>query len=189
MQTWTNPYSPLTIGELDNIGEQEHYDLAKRFLNRYNELLGQVYHPSIYPIQSTQVPRTSRSGNAFGFSLIEGQGNLGVTYASRWQYLPLQGPCRYEPFYVYSDSLSLDIDLRFFDNCPLYIEQVIDNNAVSFVVSGLTKYQTSYNSVTYLSQYESEIIARIQEQLGCYDWSITKEMNSSYVVWISVIQS
>lgn len=62
--------------------------------------------------------RAARSGNAFGYGMWEGAGHL--------------GPNKYEAFYTYSNSLDEDIQLRFFDNCPLYETDVADNDTLLF---------------------------------------------------------
>jgi multiple inositol-polyphosphate phosphatase/2,3-bisphosphoglycerate 3-phosphatase len=112
MQYWQSPYQLQSQGDLTNIGEEEHYNTSKRFLQRYPSLFGLPYHSEIYPIQTAQIERCARSGNAFGFGLFEDTGIL--------------GPQKYQAFYSYSDTLDQDV-LCFFDNCPNYVNNV-DNN-------------------------------------------------------------
>jgi len=60
-----------------------------------------------YPLQTTQVPRASMSGNAWAYAVF-GQDEGKV------------GPENYQPIYSFSDSNEHDYNLRFFDNCPKY---------------------------------------------------------------------
>jgi multiple inositol-polyphosphate phosphatase/2,3-bisphosphoglycerate 3-phosphatase len=139
MKTWTNPYIPATQGTLTNQGEEEHYNTSQRYKDRFAPLFGSKYQSKKYPIQTTQVERTARSANAFGYGLFEGTGHL--------------GPQKYEAFFTYSDSQDEDIILRFFDNCPNY-ETDIDNNA-----------ETDVESQKWLSYHLPQLTNRIQTLL------------------------
>ena len=149
LKSWKSPYTPILAGDLDYVGEVEHYQIAKRFLKRYPNIFEQNYNPLLFQVQSTQVPRTSRSANAFMYSIFEGRGSLGT--------------CKYVPFSVFSNSPNEDFTLRFFDNCPAYTNEVLDNNS------------TYYDSINYLNYHSKYLIHDIKEKLQFKDsceWNI-----------------
>lgn len=53
---WKSPWEGKKVGgELLPKGEEELYDLAQRYRNRFPEIFSDEYHPDIYPIIATQV--------------------------------------------------------------------------------------------------------------------------------------
>ncbi|XP_022748429.1 multiple inositol polyphosphate phosphatase 1-like isoform X2 [Durio zibethinus] len=104
---WESPWKgKLKGGELDSKGEEELYQLGIRVRERFPDIFNEEYHPDVYPIKTTQVPRASASAVAFGMGLFSGKGSL--------------GPGRYRAFAVTSESRASDIILRFFDCCQTY---------------------------------------------------------------------
>lgn len=104
---WKSPWKgKVTGGELISQGEDELYNLALRVRERFPELFDEDYHPDVYPIKATQVPRASASAVAFGMGLFSGKGNL--------------GPGRHRAFAVSSESRASDTTLRFHDCCQNY---------------------------------------------------------------------
>ncbi|EPS59317.1 acid phosphatase, partial [Genlisea aurea] len=104
---WKSPWGKkYKGGELISEGENELFDLGVRTRERFPELFEELYHPDIYPIKSTQVPRASASAVAFGMGLFSGKGLLG------------QG--RHRAFSVISESRASDTMLRFHDCCQNY---------------------------------------------------------------------
>ncbi|KAL6638134.1 hypothetical protein ACP70R_025706 [Stipagrostis hirtigluma subsp. patula] len=93
-------------GELISEGEEELYNLATRVKERFQDLFDGEYHPDVYSIRATQVPRASASAVAFGLGLLTGKGKL--------------GPGKNRAFSVLSESRASDICLRFFDSCETY---------------------------------------------------------------------
>eukprot|EP01116_Phalansterium_solitarium_P023621 TRINITY_DN8382_c0_g1_i2.p1 TRINITY_DN8382_c0_g1~~TRINITY_DN8382_c0_g1_i2.p1 ORF type:complete len:410 (+),score=52.49 TRINITY_DN8382_c0_g1_i2:795-2024(+) len=140
MSNWTNKYTPLQSGLLDVFGEWEHYNLSKRFVQDFPGLLNDTYSPLKYLFQTTQVSRAARSGNAFGFGFNEGRGPLGVS--------------GYAPIYEYSDSAANDLSLRFFDNCPAFTNQVLNNSTYSM------------DSNIYYQNGIGATVARVAARLG-----------------------
>ena len=57
MIDWENPYDYVSAGELREVGEEEHYYLAKRLLQAYPELFVAPSVSNEYIIRTTQVPR------------------------------------------------------------------------------------------------------------------------------------
>ncbi|GLT89225.1 hypothetical protein SLE2022_072180 [Rubroshorea leprosula] len=96
----------LTGGELISKGEDELYDLGIRIRERFPDLFNEEYHPDVYTIKATHVPRTFASAVAFGMGLFRERGSL--------------GPGRHRAFAVISESCACDIMLRFFDCCENY---------------------------------------------------------------------
>ncbi|KAF6164828.1 hypothetical protein GIB67_017031 [Kingdonia uniflora] len=95
-----------TGGELISKGEDELYNLGLRVRERFPNLFDEEYHPDIYTIIATQVPRASASAVAFGMGLFKGKGNLGSG--------------QHRAFAVISESRARDTLLRFHDTCGNY---------------------------------------------------------------------
>uniref|UniRef100_A0A2N9GRX3 Multiple inositol polyphosphate phosphatase 1 n=1 Tax=Fagus sylvatica TaxID=28930 RepID=A0A2N9GRX3_FAGSY len=107
LQGWKSPWKgKLTGGELIIKGEEELYDLGIRIREKFPGLFNEEYHPDVYAIRATQVPRASASAVAFGMGLFRGTGSL--------------GPGRHRAFAVTSESRASDILLRFYDCCENY---------------------------------------------------------------------
>jgi multiple inositol-polyphosphate phosphatase / 2,3-bisphosphoglycerate 3-phosphatase len=139
---WKSPFNESAAGLLTSVGEEEHYNISRRwrFGTNHNEtmtevtgvtetptgmpdstvqdLLAQPYFAWRYPIRTTQVSRAARSGNAFGYGLLgQGRGVLG-------------GPeHRFNAFFTYSASANEDRELRFFKVCPRYEKLLVDDKA------------------------------------------------------------
>ncbi|XP_044509303.1 multiple inositol polyphosphate phosphatase 1-like isoform X2 [Mangifera indica] len=109
LRGWKSPWrGKLTGGELIGKGEDELYDLGIRIRERFPNLFIDDYHPDIYTLRATQVPRASASAVAFGMGLFSERGSL--------------GPGRHRAFAVTSESRASDIKLRFYDCCDNYKE-------------------------------------------------------------------
>ncbi|KAI3427842.1 uncharacterized protein J3R85_009075 [Psidium guajava] len=107
LRGWTSPWKgKVKGGELISKGEDELYDLGIRTRERFPELFSQDYHPDIYTLKATQVPRAAASAVAFGMGLFSGKGTL--------------GPGKHRAFAVTSESRASDILLRFHDCCENY---------------------------------------------------------------------
>uniref|UniRef100_M1CL14 Multiple inositol polyphosphate phosphatase 1 n=1 Tax=Solanum tuberosum TaxID=4113 RepID=M1CL14_SOLTU len=104
---WNSPWKgKRTGGELISEGEDELYHLGIRVREQFPSLFSEEYHPAIYSIKTTQVPRASASAVAFGMGLFSGKGKL--------------GPGGYRAFAVTSESRASDTVLRFHDCCQSY---------------------------------------------------------------------
>ncbi|CAM8919928.1 unnamed protein product [Rhodiola kirilowii] len=104
---WQSPWKgKLTGGELVKEGEDELYQLGLRVRERFPSLFVEDYHPDVYNIRSSQIPRASASAVAFGMGLFSGKGDL--------------GPGKHRAFSVTSESRASDIVLRFHDCCDNY---------------------------------------------------------------------
>ncbi|XP_056164484.1 uncharacterized protein LOC115673222 isoform X2 [Syzygium oleosum] len=107
LRGWTSPWKgKVKGGELISKGEDELYDLGIRIRERFPELFSQDYHPDMYTLKATQVPRAAASAVAFGMGLFSGKGTL--------------GPGKHRAFAVTSESRASDILLRFHDCCENY---------------------------------------------------------------------
>lgn len=104
---WTSPWKgKVTGGELVVKGEEELYDLGIRIRGNFPSLLSDEYHPNVYTIKATQVPRASASAVAFAMGLFSERGSL--------------GPGKHRAFAVSTESRASDLLLRFFDTCQSY---------------------------------------------------------------------
>jgi len=113
MATWQNPYINGRAGLLSHTGREEHYNTSKRMLDEYVSIMNTTYNPNRFRFQETQVSRTGVSASSFAFGMNEGRGTLGAS--------------KFAPPYIYSNNKDNDRELRFFDVCPLYNEEVLDN--------------------------------------------------------------
>ncbi|EXB29259.1 Multiple inositol polyphosphate phosphatase 1 [Morus notabilis] len=104
---WKSPWKEkVKGGELISKGEKELYDFGIRTREKFPNLFDEDYHPDVYPIRTSQVPRASASAVAFGMGLFSARGSL--------------GPGRHRAFAVTSESRASDIMLRFHDCCQNY---------------------------------------------------------------------
>ncbi|XAR65971.1 Multiple inositol-polyphosphate phosphatase [Bertholletia excelsa] len=104
---WESPWKgKIKGGDLLVEGENELYNLGIRIREKYPQVFNGEYHPKVYAIKATQVPRASASAVAFGMGLFSQTGNLGVG--------------RDRAFAVYSENRASDILLRFHDCCRNY---------------------------------------------------------------------
>ncbi|KAI8564285.1 hypothetical protein RHMOL_Rhmol03G0169600 [Rhododendron molle] len=104
---WKSPWKgKLAGGELIKEGEEELYNLGIRTRDKFPQLFNEDYHPDVYLIKATEIPRASASAVAFGMGLFSGRGNL--------------GPGGDRAFAVSSESCATDIMLRFHDCCHNY---------------------------------------------------------------------
>ncbi|XP_038892484.1 multiple inositol polyphosphate phosphatase 1 isoform X2 [Benincasa hispida] len=107
MKGWKSPWrEKVNGGELIPEGEKELYDLGIRTRKLFSDLFSDDYHPNVYTIRATQIPRASASAVAFGMGLFSGRGSLGSD--------------RHRAFSVVSESRASDTMLRFFDCCRRY---------------------------------------------------------------------
>ncbi|XP_026412855.1 multiple inositol polyphosphate phosphatase 1-like isoform X2 [Papaver somniferum] len=107
IQGWQSPWKGRKKGgELISKGEDELYNLGIRIRERFGDLFSEEYHPDVFTIKATQVPRASASAVAFGMGLFAERGNL--------------GPGKHRAFSVTSESHASDLLLRFFDTCETY---------------------------------------------------------------------
>lgn len=105
--TWESPWKGKKKGgELISKGEEELYQLGLRVKERFPDLFADEYHPDVYSIRATQVPRASASAVAFGLGLLSERGNL--------------GPGKHRGFAISTESRASDLVLRFFDTCQSY---------------------------------------------------------------------
>ncbi|XP_050387463.1 uncharacterized protein LOC126803765 [Argentina anserina] len=107
LKEWESPWKgKRNDGQLTVQGEEELYELGVGTRERFQSLFDEDYHPNVYPIKSSQIPRASASAVAFGMGLFSGKGNL--------------GPGKHQAFAVTSESQANDIVLRFHDCCDNY---------------------------------------------------------------------
>ncbi|KAL4556936.1 hypothetical protein LXL04_035103 [Taraxacum kok-saghyz] len=100
LQGWRSPWKGKTKGGyLVPKGEDELYNLGIRIRKRFPQLFSDDYHPDIYHIRASQVPRASASAVAFGMGMF-----------------------KHQAFAVITESPANDIMLRFHDSCQNYRE-------------------------------------------------------------------
>ncbi|CAG7868455.1 unnamed protein product [Brassica rapa] len=104
---WVSPWKgKVKGGELIRQGEEELYQLGIRVRERFPTLFEEDYHPDVYTIRATQIPRASASAVAFGMGLFSEKGDL--------------GPGLNRAFAVTSENRASDTKLRFFECCQNY---------------------------------------------------------------------
>ncbi|XP_010534618.1 PREDICTED: multiple inositol polyphosphate phosphatase 1-like [Tarenaya hassleriana] len=107
LREWESPWKgKVKGGELISLGEEELYRLGIQVRERFPNLFEDDYHPDVYMIRATQIPRASASAVAFGMGLFSGRGKL--------------GPGQNRAFAVTSENRASDTKLRFFECCQNY---------------------------------------------------------------------
>jgi len=150
MATWKNPYSPKESDLLTYSGQLQLYNLAQRMIKEYPKVMTQQYQPYVYDMQCTQKSRTCISGSSFAYSMLQEAGHLA----------PLKGSFR--PSYMYTESIPLDLKLRFFDNCPLYVNSVDSNS------SAINQYNI------YRENQVQQAADEVSKKIGVYPhWNIS----------------
>eukprot|EP01105_Mastigella_eilhardi_P006865 TRINITY_DN18375_c0_g1_i1.p1 TRINITY_DN18375_c0_g1~~TRINITY_DN18375_c0_g1_i1.p1 ORF type:complete len:451 (-),score=102.23 TRINITY_DN18375_c0_g1_i1:83-1399(-) len=140
MGEWEVPFDMSYEGGLCLRGQEELYQMGQRFVSQFPAMTS--YNPNMNPIQCTCKPRTSQSGNAFGFGMLQNTAHV--------------SKCQYYPFAITSESCDQDTTLRFFSNCPAYQTQVLDNAT------------TLEESQLYAAKYVPQIQQRIADKIGLY---------------------
>ncbi|WOK91479.1 hypothetical protein Cni_G00170 [Canna indica] len=168
---WQSPWRGRQKGgELISKGEVELYQLGIRVRERFPRLFDDEYHPDIYRIMATQVPRASASAVAFGMGLFSGKGSL--------------GPGKHRSFSVISENRASDIHLRFFDTCQTYKEYriskepevekmkepVLDQIASSLISRyHLNFTQQDVASLWFLCKQEASLLDITNQACGLFD--------------------
>ncbi|KAH9613313.1 hypothetical protein KSS87_016099 [Heliosperma pusillum] len=168
---WTSPWKgKVNGGELIVKGEEELYDLGIRVRDKFPNLLTDNYHPDVYAIKATQVPRASASAVAFAMGLFNGRGTL--------------GPGKHRAFAVSTETRASDILLRFFDTCQNYKnyrkseepaveklkEPVFDE--VTFALSGrygLNFSRQDVSSLWFLCKQEASLLDITNQACGLFN--------------------
>ncbi|XP_010906827.1 uncharacterized protein [Elaeis guineensis] len=167
---WQSPWKGRQKGgELTSKGEDELYHLGLRVRERFPELFEEEYHPDIYSVRATQVPRASASAVAFGMGLFSGKGSL--------------GPGRHRAFSVLSESRASDICLRFYDTCETYkefrrsqepaVEKLKEPILDEITSSLVTRYQLNFTrqdvaSLWFLCKQEASLLEITDQACGLF---------------------
>lgn len=104
---WSLPPDILNSAskEMSELGTEEMYSIAKRFLAKFRGILKHGYSNTNYSFVATDKLRSSQSAVAFAQGLFEGKGHLGRT--------------KFRPVAVrFSGSYNDDVVLRIFEACP-----------------------------------------------------------------------
>ncbi|XP_021769229.1 multiple inositol polyphosphate phosphatase 1-like isoform X2 [Chenopodium quinoa] len=168
---WTSPWKgKVTGGELIVKGEEELYDLGIRIRGKYPNLLNDDYHPDVYTIKATQVPRASASAVAFSMGLFSERGSL--------------GPGKQRAFAVSTESRASDLLLRFFDTCQSYknyrkneepavekIKEPIFNEITHALIGryGLNFTRHDISSLWFLCKQEASLLDITNQACGLFN--------------------
>ena len=99
--------------ELSSAGENEQYDIAKRFRARFHEIFDKKYWNKYYKFVSSDRPRTARSAMSFAYGLFENEGNVS---SSNFQPVAI----------TFSGDKDNDKLLLPYDACPRYATDVLN---------------------------------------------------------------
>ncbi|KAF2549397.1 hypothetical protein F2Q70_00019675, partial [Brassica cretica] len=157
---WVSPWKgEVKGGELIRQGEDELYQLGVRVRERFPTLFEEDYHPDVYTIRATQIPRASASAVAFGMGLFSEKGDL--------------GPGRNRAFAVTSENRASDTKLRFFECCQNYksyrnakepavdkLKEPVLNKITASVVKrhGLSFTKQDVSSLWFLCKQEASLL-------------------------------
>ncbi|PRP86457.1 purine nucleoside phosphorylase [Planoprotostelium fungivorum] len=156
MKNWTNPFASRWSGQLSKMGRQELYNTSLRTFEEFSSLFTE-YYPPTFPIRSTQVDRTSQSASSYAYGIWAGRGDL--------------GPQSFQAAAITSSSIDADPILRFFDVCPKFQREVMQNSSI-FIESDL-----------YLSKHIDRVARDIYRvlQLSPVTWNLTSyDISSLY---------
>ncbi|KAI9109044.1 hypothetical protein K1719_019999 [Acacia pycnantha] len=167
---WESPWKgQLKGGELIRKGEEELYDLGIKTRENFPNLFEEEYHPEIYTINATRVPRTTASALAFAKGLFNGNRS--------------DEPGKQQAFSVSSGSNGSDILLRFFDYCTNYKnlkkkqepvvnklkEPYLDNITYALVRRyGLNFTRQDISSLWFLCQQEASLLDITNQACGLF---------------------
>uniref|UniRef100_A0A0D6R654 Multiple inositol polyphosphate phosphatase 1 n=1 Tax=Araucaria cunninghamii TaxID=56994 RepID=A0A0D6R654_ARACU len=170
LRGWRCPWDGTkTGGQLTLEGEEELYNFGKRIRERFPELFVEDYHPDVYPITATQIPRASASAVAFGLGLFSGKGILGSG--------------QHRAFAVISDSRVSDIHLRFHDTCQTYkgfkkmrkpsIDALLVHIYAEVSTSLVDRYKLNFtkedvSSLWFLCKQEATLLDRTDQACGLF---------------------
>eukprot|EP01112_Ceratiomyxa_fruticulosa_P011583 TRINITY_DN3151_c0_g1_i2.p1 TRINITY_DN3151_c0_g1~~TRINITY_DN3151_c0_g1_i2.p1 ORF type:complete len:417 (+),score=51.12 TRINITY_DN3151_c0_g1_i2:220-1470(+) len=136
IKNYSIPYSLESESLLSPNGEIELYNLGRNYLSRYPEIFDIPFDPNLFTLQSTQSERAGRSGVSFAFGVWEGKGTVSNQ--------------SFDPFYIWSQTTSLDIVLRSQDNCPKWMNEIYSND---------TTYEAS-------SAYSTAVLPQIAQKIN-----------------------
>lgn len=170
-RTWKSHWKgKLKGGELISEGEDELYNLGIRMRDRFPQLFNEDYHPDVYAIKASQIPRASASAVAFGMGLFSGRGNI--------------GPGRHRAFAVTSESRASDVWLRFHDCCKNYkavrksqepavqkLKEPVLDEITSALVSryGLNFTRQDTSSLWFLCKQEASLLNVTDQACSLFD--------------------
>ena len=112
--TLENPYKVNLEKDLAAVGDNELYNIGKRYQKRFPELLENNFRVNEFKFKSTCKARSSQSAYAFALGFLEGYGPIGN---DKVQPVPIEiNPC------------NNDSSLRYYDLCTKYQKRVEDND-------------------------------------------------------------
>lgn len=115
IKDWKNPFKPQDAGLLSQRGMLEHYNLSKRIVKAFPDLLNTHYNPIEFSFRQTRVSRAAMSASAFAMGMFEGKGELGEN--------------KLAPIDIVNESEELDFSLRYFfcSNTSSYYQTGIES--------------------------------------------------------------
>eukprot|EP00455_Lapot_gusevi_P034397 TRINITY_DN3790_c0_g3_i1.p1 TRINITY_DN3790_c0_g3~~TRINITY_DN3790_c0_g3_i1.p1 ORF type:complete len:546 (+),score=79.24 TRINITY_DN3790_c0_g3_i1:86-1723(+) len=147
MTTWVNPFASPNMGvpgDLVEQGEAEHYQHAKRELDRHSSFFANLkYTPDSVLLRSTNISRTGVSLSSFAYGLFEEKGDLGAS--------------KFAPVFATTMPSDQDPLLRFFDMCPAY-----DDYSDPDQGTGIPDQQVSAFDSAYISRVASALNTRLK---------------------------
>eukprot|EP00727_Mastigamoeba_balamuthi_P005548 m51a1_g1612 hypothetical protein (435) ;mRNA; r:205998-207394 len=113
MKDWTPGFSLSQEGMLSELGAKDLVKIGKRFAKNYKSLISD-YTPNTVTTQCTGVPRTAQTAAAFTTGAVDDD--------KKWME---------RPWVAVSESKKNDKELRFFDTCQRYIDEVDENKSAT----------------------------------------------------------
>lgn len=116
--TWTNPFPVEREAWLAEAGVMEMISIGMRLRKRFGQDMQLQFHDAKFVFEHTWKPRTQQSAMAFAYGFFKGV----------------------QPVFYQSSPIGEDKELRFYDNCPAF-EQQIDRNKTATIE--FSKYRDS----------------------------------------------
>ncbi|XP_072381048.1 prostatic acid phosphatase-like [Diabrotica undecimpunctata] len=145
-------WSGLDLGQLTNIGKQQHYELGQFTRKRYGKWLPQKYDKNDFYAQTTDVDRTHMSAQVNLYGLYPAKKDQSWRLFTDWQPIPVHP----------GDSNIWET----FPNCAAFIKEYVEVLASDLYATIDKEYADVYS---YLSQYSGENITTLSQANSVFD--------------------
>ncbi|XP_076278118.1 venom acid phosphatase Acph-1 isoform X2 [Lasioglossum baleicum] len=164
-------YEPWGPGQLINKGKMTEYRIGKMLRKRYDEFLGDVYHPSDVYAQSTDIDRTKMSLQLVLAALYPPNANQ--TWNSRLSWMPI--PIQYIPERV--DHLMKP------DFSPVYLKALQNARRSKEILEKVSKYEDFFK---FLREKTGANVTNTKQAYEIYNLlTAQKSMDLTLPEWVT----
>eukprot|EP00794_Sanderia_malayensis_P000273 gene274-897_t len=149
---WKNPFEMAGEKQLSETGDDELYDIGRRYAMKYPAILAKPFAAESFTFQSTCKSRCSQSAFAFAMAYFKGKGHL--THL-RQAFINIADSAIFQPVPILNKDCDDDFVLRFYDNCPKYVKEIEDNSSTLLQMDEFSK-----------GTHVSSVLQLVRERLG-----------------------